>query len=197
MKTKKLFLAILTVALSISCSSDDDTFDFSGTYNLTSMNISSSPRNNYIEKYNLNTSLFPDDNCLGNSNLEIFPNGVAVLKLTSNIESRIQIVEGSEDDLEHVVTCEPIETIYNFIWMDGSKQYSEPNGRVYGSSSGDYKTIRLIDANGIVRFMGFFENQNSLGLGYGSEDFESNISSVEVQGDEIEFSNLKFMTFAR
>ena len=193
MKTKKLLLAILTVAFSISCSSDDDTFDVSGTYTLSNMYVSSFPRDVYVEKYNLNTTISADDNCLANSNLILYPNGVAVLKLTSTVATTIQIVEGSEDDLEHVVTCEPIEKSYTFLWMDGKEDYTEPNGHSTTSSFGDFKYIRLIDGNGMVRFTGFYDYQNNLSIG----SVKEHTSSVEVQGEVIEFSNLKFMTFKR
>jgi len=194
MKQLKLML-VCTLSLIFSCSSEEDTYDFTGVWNLDSVSVLNFELNN-SGQYTLDGTVQSDENCLTNSSISIFPNNTALLRLTSKVEAIIQVIDGTTNELEQVLTCINQEEDLFLTWKTGSYSEQNEDGTVTTySSNSNFESIRFLDENGEVVFSGFKTFGESIIIS--PTDFQENPIYVEVEGEEIVFNNISNMIFSR
>jgi hypothetical protein len=185
MKLLKINLVLSVAILIISCSSDDEDTDYSGIWNLSSITVVNSLQNNptlddSFTDYNFNYPVEINENCFAQSRLIILPNNTATLEMTSTLQTMIQEVEGSENELEQIVTCTNESTITNYTWILNAQN----------------KAITFYDTNSSSSFSGIISPDNRIAvIGYDSNIMNSIF--VDLQGEELEYSNSNFTFFER
>jgi len=133
---------------------------------------------------------------LTNSSISIFPNNTALLRLTSKVEAIIQVIDGTTNELEQVLTCINQEEDLFLTWKTGSYSEQNEDGTVTTySSNSNFESIRFLDENGEVVFSGFKTFGESIIIS--PTDFQENPIYVEVEGEEIVFNNISNMIFSR
>jgi len=194
MKLLKL-MSVCVLTLIFSCSTEEETYDFSGVYNLASVSVSNFEFNNFGQ-YNFRGIVQADENCLTDSSLLVFPNNTALLKLRSKVVTTIQVVEGTTNELEQILTCESIEEDIYLTWASGGYSVELEDGNVVTAlSTDDFELIRFLDENGEIVFSGFRSFGDSIVLS--PSDTEENSILMELEGEELLFSNTVSMLFSR
>jgi len=185
MKISKLLLLLMMTSVITSCSDDEEDFNFVGNWELSTITVTNT--SNESNEYNLNKSIEVDESCMFGSALTFFPNNTAILKLTSTVTNTIEVVEGTTNELEQIVTCEPDEDEIILTWATGDYRVENEDGTVSEFSSDGYETVRLSDQNGTIVMSGFVTFDGSLAISPTS--ISENPIVVEIEGEEIEFTN--------
>ncbi len=196
MKYFTLILSLVTLLLFSSCKDDDnDAFDFTGTWKLTSVTVinTSIDRNDIT----LTSKIEATESCLADEFLIIKPDGTATINSGSKLKVMLQLVEGTEDEFEQKIDCTQAESTSTYSWATGDYSVTNDDGSITTGSSPGYDTIRLLDENNEIYISGFATPGNPLTISMLRNDNSSENQTVEFNGETLEISEFRGFAFQR
>ncbi|MBQ4822608.1 hypothetical protein [Aquimarina sp. MMG016] len=195
MKYFKLFLITITLISAFSCSSDDETYDFTGTWKLTSVSsFNYSPDNKEIQVSN---QINPSENCLQNEFLIISNDGKATFNSSSELEIYLQLVEGTTDQLEQQVNCIEKESNTIYSWTSGDYVRTNEDGSFSTINSSGFNTITLVDETESTFITVNVLPENESRIIFGSHPNETESHFIEFEGETIEINEIRYLTYER